>query len=214
MDRQLSDRQKARFFDILDTAMKVLREDDALSTFKSLFEGPSRSEVESDSLATEYSFESNALPNADIKLFTSPDPLNYADDRHAIPVVPVSFQIRFFSSIYGVDRSALEKRLSLEPWWVDSDGIEHDGNSLPSLPPAIRLHAFRYRARELPTSRFPVNVEVFYIDPDKDDVEREPRLDEIRINRAYPYLTPEMRKQKRDEAAARAQNEYGNGASK
>lgn len=201
MNRHLSNHEEVRLFDILDAAMKILREDEKFTPSNSIFGKVLRAEIEPDSLVTEYRFDSDALPNADIRFFTSPDPLNYADDRSAVPVVPASFQIRFYSSVFGVDRLSLAKRLSLESYWVDSDGVKHNGNSMPSLPPAVRLHAYRYRARELSTGRFPVNVEVFYIDPAEDDVDREPRLDEIRIKRAYPYLTAEMRKRKRMEAA-------------
>ncbi len=101
--------------------------------------------------------------------------------------------------IDGIDRHELENLLSLENYWIDGEGGRHEGNSLPSFPPLLRQHVYRYRAKEQVTSRFPVDVEFFYFEPKDGDVNREPRLDAIRITRSYPYLTPEMRKKKREE---------------
>ncbi|MBN3853296.1 hypothetical protein G3N59_07905 [Paraburkholderia sp. Ac-20340] len=208
VNRHLSVSEANAFFDIVEAAMKLLRDDNA-DEANAAFGARYASEGEAGAPGYRYLYKSLALPQADIELYTGADPLDYSDDRSSVAVVPLSFRLRFKASIYGIDRNILMQRLALESYWVDSDDIRHHGNSLPSFPPTPQLHTYRYRAREILESRFPVDVELYFIDPLNGDSNQDSRLDEVLIYRAYPFLTPAMRKQKRDEAAARANAAYG-----
>ncbi len=116
-------------------------------------------------------------------------------------------------SLPDISPSMLKKHLDLADYWIDSHGEKKQGNDMGSgLPPAVRLHNYRFRANAHSGSRFPVDVDAAYIEPSRDALTpAQPRIIDLIIRRAYPYLTPEMRKQKRDDAAARARAAYGNG---
>lgn len=199
LNSNITDEQKKLFFRMLDKVMFFLRDDQPFVFDKSGLGVVGGIESWKDDSGKRYSYNSDSLPDANILFSTTSDPMNYDDDRLAVPAVPDSFYFQFFSSKYGLDRQTLEKNLALESYWVDEKGEKHEGNSLPSFPPALRLHVFRYRAKELATSRFSVDVELFYFEPKDGEEKWEQRLDAVRIERAYPYLTPEMRKQKREE---------------
>lgn len=199
MSKGLTGAQKDALFIILNDAMGIFRDDKPF-----IFDATSFGVVEQiDSASGEYwmkySYNTGSISTATIQITTTPDPLDLSDDRSSVPVVPNSFTLQFFSMADGVERQELEKRLSLETYWIDGEGERHDGNSLPSFPPLLRQHVYRYRAKTLATSRFPVDVEFFYFDPKRGDENREPSLHAIRIARDYPYFTPEMRKRKREE---------------
>jgi hypothetical protein len=197
--KSLTNAQKKNLFVLLDCAMKIflgdslfVYDDVSFGDLKDTFSMPG-------AYWKQYSYHSNALPMIDIQVETEPDPMNFSDDWASVPVVPVSFYLQFYSSVYGVDRRELEGHLALEAYWIDGEGGRHEGNSLPSFPPLLRQHVYRYRAKEQAASRFPVDVEFFYFEPKDGDENREPRLDAIKITRSYPYITPEMRKKKREE---------------
>ncbi|WP_321955063.1 hypothetical protein [Paraburkholderia bannensis] len=203
MDRNLSSAQRARFFLAIDEAMAILRDGKPFDDDKEKFGSIRRVESMTDDSGKRYYYNNDFLPDATIRMVTESDPLNYKDDRLAIPPVPSSFYLQLVSSVYGMDRAELEKRLSLESYWIDENGEQHNRNSLPSFPPAILLHVYRYRAKALASSHFPVDVELFYFDPKDGDEKREPALFAVSIRRAYPYLTPEMRKNKREAQQSR-----------
>lgn len=199
MVNSLSSVQKERLFLVIDEAMVILRDGQPFDYEKTKFGAIKSVESMTDDSGKRYYYTDNLLPDAMIRLVTKSDPPNLVDDRLSISPVPSSFFIQFATSISGVDRDELEKRLSVESYWIDEKGERHDKIRLPSFPPALLLHVYRYRARELATSHFPVDVELFYFDPRDGDEKREPALFAISIRRASPYLTPEMRKKKREE---------------
>ncbi|WP_321886936.1 hypothetical protein [Paraburkholderia bannensis] len=203
MYRNLSSAQTERFFLAIDEAMAILRDGKPFDDDKAKFGSIRRVESMTDDSGKRYYYNNDFLPDVMIRLATESDPLNYKDDRLAIPPVPSSFYLQFVSSIYGIDRAELEKRLSLESYWIDENGERHNRNSLPSFPPAISLHVYRYRAKELASSHFPVDVELFYFDPKDGDEKRESALFAVSIRRDYPYLTPEMRKKNREAQQSR-----------
>ncbi|WP_321878000.1 hypothetical protein [Paraburkholderia bannensis] len=203
LDRNLSGAQVERFFLAIDEAMAILRDGKPFDDDKAKFGSIRRVESMTDDSGKRYYYNNDFLLDATIRMVTESDPFNYKDDRLAIPPVPSSFYLQFVSSVYGMDRAELEKRLSLESYWIDENGERHNRNSLPSFPPAISLHVYRYRAKELALSHFPVDVELFYFDPKDGDEKRESALFAVSIRRDYPYLTPEMRKTKREAQQSR-----------
>ncbi|WP_183729464.1 MULTISPECIES: hypothetical protein [Paraburkholderia] len=198
--KSLTNAQKKDLFVMLDCAMKIFRGDSqfvydeiGFGDLKDIYSMPG-------AYWKQYHYYSSALPMMNIQVVTEPDPTNFSDDWALVPLVPVSFYLQFYSSVYGVDRRELEGHLALEAYWIDGEGGRHEGNSLPSFPPLLRQHVYRYRAKEQATSsRFPVDVDFFYFEPKDGDENREPSLYAIKITRSYPYITPEMRKKKREE---------------
>ncbi|WP_232437797.1 hypothetical protein [Burkholderia ubonensis] len=69
------------------------------------------------------------------------------------------------------------------------------------------LQSFRYRSKDIPGSKFPVDVELFYANPV--DGSFPPKLSEITITRAYKILTAEERKQRRLEQQQAKRQKYG-----
>ncbi|PAJ86473.1 hypothetical protein DF011_25590 [Burkholderia ubonensis] len=98
--------------------------------------------------------------------------------------------------------------LQLEDFWVDSDGNREYGNEMMGrTPDAPNLQAFRYRSKDIPGSKFPVDVEFLYANPLDGSFPQ--KLSEITIRRAYTILTPEERKQRRLEKRHAKQQKYG-----
>lgn len=210
MDKTLTAAQQEDFLGLLDTVMGVLRDDAPLPPLDSMFRLGTIDIRDPQTGYVRYSFLSSGFPGGQIFFTTVADPLNYSEDRTKVPVVPESFDLMFSNSVIGIDRKTLEQRLKLADYWVDDDGNRHEGNSQMPIPPAIRLHNYRYRAIEQSQSRFAVDVELFYIDPPKDDPSQPQILDGVKISRSYPYLTPDMRKQRREEKEQRVRDMYGN----
>jgi len=202
MSSQFSDEQMKQLCQLLVHVMGILRDDLPFVSTEPIFGSRIFKDVKSEQSWGRYIYTIPELADAQFSIETTSDPLNYSEDRSKVPIVPVSFSLTFGSSKGGIERHALEKLLSLEDFWVDSTGQKQQGNSILSLPPAIRLHTYRYRARALPGSRFPVDVDIFYIDPRSSDPGGAQTLDGFNMARSYRYLTPEMRKQKRDEQKA------------
>jgi hypothetical protein len=200
LDRNLTTEQKKTMLLMLDNVMAILRDDQPFVFDKTGLGMVGGVDSWKDDSGKRYSYNTDSLPDANILLSTMSDPENYGDDRISVPAVPDYFYLQFFSSRCGLDRQTLERHLALEPYWIDAVGEKHDGNALMPLPPSLRQRIYRYRAKAKATSRFPVDVEFFYFEPKDGDENREPSLDAIKITRVYPYLTPEMRKKKRDEA--------------
>ena len=69
---------------------------------------------------------------------------------------------------------------------------------------------YRYRAKEHLTTRVPVDVELDYIDPERNDPSGVQELSRIVISRAYKNMMPEERMQKREEKEQRGRDLYGN----
>ncbi|WP_232428368.1 hypothetical protein [Burkholderia ubonensis] len=99
--------------------------------------------------------------------------------------------------------------LQLEDYWVNSRGERCHGNEIMGrTPDAPNAQTFRYRAKDIPGSKFPVDVELFYANPLDGSFPQ--MLGEIRISRAYKILTPEERKQRRlEERQAKRQKIRG-----
>jgi hypothetical protein len=199
MDSHISNEQRKKLYAMLDKVMGIFRDNEPFFQNESAFGIMKRMVSSFDDSGRQYLYKCESIPPASVEFVTVSDPLNFADDRSQIPAVPQSFRIMFRHLVYGLDRAELERRLSLESFWVDSDGLKHDGNSLQSFPPSLQLHVYRYRAKQLVGSHFPVDVELSFFDTRSEGIIKDPILDAITIVRSYPYITPEMRKRKREE---------------
>ena len=156
-----------------------------------------------------YSFRNSALPDAKVDLSTWTDPLDYSDDRTRVRAVPAAFELWLYNALAGVNRRVLEQRLDLATYRMNGD-VRREGNDLgPGLPPAELRHRYRYRANAGEHGRFPVDVELTFLDPPPNDPSGKVWLDRITIDRDYPYLTPAMRKKKREEQNQKKRQTYG-----
>jgi hypothetical protein len=141
-------------------------------------------------VGTEYSFENPAFPLAYITLFVEADPLDQTADRTKAKRVPTVFTIRFSPLMDGITRSTLEDLLPLDiGYWVDRHGNRRPGNDMGAIPPQVLLHHYRYRALNQSTSRFPVNVQLAFGDPDPHDLtenaRKTPVLMDVILTRDY-----------------------------
>lgn len=188
--------------DMLDQGMAVLRGDKRINPSEPVFgEIHSATHIPSDP-GIDYVYRPTGLPGVDVAFVTTSDPLDYSEDRANVTLVPSTFEMEFTSSRVRVDidPAILKQRLDLADYWVDADGNRRSGNDLGAgLPQYPLLHTYRYRANDGIDGRFPVDVELTYGDADPADPTDTRVLLAVVMRRNYPYLTPEMRKQKREE---------------
>jgi len=203
MSDDITPSQERALLRLLDKVMEVMRDDRPFNPDDPAFGTLASSEFHMpEGGGKQYVFTN--------RLSTRPDPLDYSDDRLEVRVVPVSFELWFHDALAGVSRRVLEQRLDLAAYWIDSDGIRNKKNDMgPGPPPANLLHSYRYRANAGEIGRFPVDVELFFLDPAPNDPSGKVRLDAITISRDYPYLTPAMRKKKREEQNQKKPQTYG-----
>lgn len=191
--------QREAIFKLLDEAMVVLRDNKPFNPDSAVIGKIMLMETEHGYPGGIYYFRNEALHPARIVFSTGADPLDYSEDRMKAPVVPAHFEIFFTASLPIIDRSLLERRLDLSDYWIDH-GVKRQGNDMGrGYAPQNRIHAYRYRANNHANTRVPVDVELDYIDPEHDDPSSVQELSRIVIDRAYPILTPEQRKQKHEE---------------
>ena len=211
MSDDITPSQERALLRLLDKVMEVMRDDRPFNPDDPAFGTLASSEFHMpEGGGKQYVFTNRAFPEVRMSLSTRPDPLDYSDDRLEVRVVPVSFELWFHDALAGVSRRVLEQRLDLAAYWIDSDGIRNKKNDMgPGPPPANLLHSYRYRANAGEIGRFPVDVELFFLDPAPNDPSGKVRLDAITISRDYPYLTPAMRKKKREEQNQKKPQTYG-----
>jgi hypothetical protein len=149
---------------ILTTAMAILRDDQFFDPTQVIFGRNFATRPVLGSAGNEYSFENSILPATQITLQTKADCVAHIEK---IRVAPSAFTIWFSPLVTEITRSTLEDLLQLGVgYWIDRNGKRQPGNDMGTVPPHIRVHNYRYRALAQPTSRFPVNVEFTFIDPD------------------------------------------------
>ncbi|HEX7935149.1 MAG TPA: hypothetical protein VF573_19010 [Paraburkholderia sp.] len=201
MSNDITPSQEQALLRLLGKVMEVMRDDRPLDPDDPAFGTLESAEFFKPGEAGKtYSFRNNAFPDATVDLSTWTNPLDYSDDRTRVSAVPAYFHLRFQHPPSRVNRRLLEQRLDLADYWIGADGTREDGNDIGhSLPPFTREHRYRYRANVGEHGRFPVNVEFFFVDPAPDDPTGKIWLTQITIDRDYPYLTPAMRKKKREE---------------
>jgi hypothetical protein len=179
--------------------MAILRDDHPFDPAHTIFGLNFAAVPLSGSVGTEYSFENSVFPGTQITLFVAADPLDRSTDRTKAKRVPTAFTIRFSPLMDGIARSTLEDLFPLDiGYWIDGDGNRQPGNDMGTVPPHIRLHSYRYRASNQPSSRFPVDVDLAFGDPDPQDVtahaRKVPVLMDVLLTRDYSALKPKRHK--------------------
>ncbi|WP_155774619.1 hypothetical protein [Burkholderia stagnalis] len=110
--------------------------------------------------------------------------------------------------IAGLPDAEIKALLQLEDFWVDPDGNREYGNEIMTRTPyAPNEQSFRYRSKNVPGSKFPVNVDLAYANPLDGSFPQ--MLAEVMIKRAFTILTPEERKQRRLEERQAKRQKYG-----
>ncbi|MGF6859108.1 hypothetical protein [Paraburkholderia sp. CI3] len=195
----VTDAQRDMAFRILITAMAILRDDQPFNPVHTIFGSILAARRERGVVGvTEYSFVNPVLPDTQIIVVVVPDPLDPSADRTKIKQVVRRFTIRFNPLLTDINRSTLEDLLQVDiGYWIDGKGERRPGNDMGTVPPQIRLHHYRYRASNLPTSRFPVDVEFAFGDPGPKnpapDEPKTPVLMDVRLNRDYSALKRQHR---------------------
>ncbi|WP_321955061.1 hypothetical protein [Paraburkholderia bannensis] len=204
IDRALNQSEKNSLLNAIEEAMNILREDEGEYESNSAFGVLARRRNKCDpENCEEFIFKNKDIPDSDIWMETRNDPLNLSEDRVSVPPVPYEFVLRFVSSFSGISIDEIKQTIQVEDYWVTTRGEKKasppDGIS---LSPTGSVFSYRYRAKETPLSRFPVDVVVTYLGPSRTAPPGSARrLESIYLSRDYPYLTPEMRKKKREEMA-------------
>ncbi|APA85473.1 hypothetical protein BJG93_08835 [Paraburkholderia sprentiae WSM5005] len=199
MEPTVTDAQRDMAFRILTTAMAMLRDDQPFDPARTIFGRVLSAQPERGAVGvTEYSFENPVLPDTRIIVVVIPDPLDPSADRTKVKQVMLDFTIRFSPLLTDISRSTLEDLLQVDiGYWVDGNGERWPGNDMGATPPQIRLHSYRYRASNLPTSRFPVDVEFAFGDPDPQNPapgeSKMPVLMDVLLNRDYSALKRQHR---------------------
>lgn len=207
MHEQNTDEKHEAILSLLDEVMAIFRDDRLFNPQNPDFGQIRATEKLKRTVGVVYKYKNGVIRPLNLVLTEEADPLNYSEDRSMVPVVPSNFFLDFAVPVQGFTWTEIQKRLDLADYWIDTNGGKQEGNCFPASPPNEWITICRYRANARAHSRFPVNVTLGFFGPRKDGAYD---LDRVTISRAYPYLTPEMRKQKREEEKQGARDLYTN----
>ncbi|MPV65616.1 hypothetical protein [Burkholderia sp. BE17] len=203
-----ADEQRVMVRRILTTAMAVLRDDQPFDPKNIAFGRVFDSEEHYPEKGLLYSYANDVVPSATIQFSTGDDPEDYDSDRSKVKIVPAGLVVRLSPMLDGMPHTEIESLLKLERYWVDSNGVRHEGNEIAGrTPDAPNVQVYRYRAKATAESKFPVDVELFYVNPV--DGSSPSKLTDITIRRAYKFLAPEEREQRRLEQQQAKRQKYG-----
>ncbi|KVO19944.1 hypothetical protein [Burkholderia ubonensis] len=203
-----AEEQRAMVRSILKTAMAILRDDKSFDPGNTVLGRVYAAKPHLPAEGKLYRYVNPVLPDTRIEFSTGDDPEDFSADRSKVKIVPAGVTIRLSPMLADLPETEIKDLLQLEDYWVDSDGKREYGNEMivrtPDMP---NLQSFRYRSKDIPGSKFPVDVELFYANPL--DGSSPPMLTEIEISRAYKILTPAERKQRRLEERQAKRQKYG-----
>jgi hypothetical protein len=199
MHKYVTDTQGVAITNVLSHAMSILRGDKQFMVNDESIGNLISARRMGNFAAIEYVYENRNLPESEITLVAYADPANHTKDSAQVAMMPDSFKLYFYGVVSGIAESSLKTELDLADYWINSDGEQRRNDMLGGMPPAVRLHSYRYRANLSPGSRFPLDVEIFFVDPSDDDPSGTQELNSITIRRVYPTLTPGPCKQKLEE---------------
>ncbi|MBZ5792720.1 hypothetical protein K8353_21620 [Burkholderia contaminans] len=200
--------QRVMLRSILKTAMVILRDDASYHPENIVFGTNYTTWTHPPAKGFLYFYRNHALHATEIEFSTGDDPEDYSDDREKVKIVPAGLRMVLDSRIASLSDTEIKSLLQLEDYWVDGHGRREYGNQVGGhTPDSPNLEGFRYRSKDIPGSKFPVNVALFYVT--SPDGSSPPILDEVRIRRAYKILTPEERKQHRLEEQQAKRHKYG-----
>ncbi|WP_244105925.1 hypothetical protein [Burkholderia ambifaria] len=193
---------------ILKTAMAILRDDAPYDPKHIVFGTNYTTWTHHPAKGFLYKYKNRALRGTKIEFSTGDDPEDYSDNRDKVKIVPAGVRIVLDARAASLSDTEIKSLLQLEDYWVDGNERREYGNQVGGHTPSEpNLEGYRYRSKDVPGSKFPVDVSLFYvISPDGSSP---PFLDEVRISRAYKILTPEERKQRRLEEQQAKRQKYG-----
>ncbi|WP_241239220.1 hypothetical protein [Burkholderia stagnalis] len=203
-----ADEQRAMVRSMLKEAIAILRDDKPFDPEHSVFGRMYAAKPHLPAEGKLYRYANNTLPNARIEVSTGDDPDDFNDDRSKVKIVPGGVTIRLDPLLAGLSDVEIKSLLQLEDYWVDADGKREYGNEIKiRTPDAPNEQTFRYRSKDIPGSKFPVNVNLAFANPL--DRSFPQMLAEVRLSRAYRILTPEEREQRRREQQQAKRQKYG-----
>jgi hypothetical protein len=208
-EMQMTDEeQRVMLRTILKTAMAILRDDAPYDPEHIIFGTNYTTWTHPPAKGFLYKYKNRALRGTKIEFSTGDDPEDSSDDRDNVKIVPAGVRIVVDARVAYLPDTEIKSLLHLEDYWVDGEGNREYGNEMMVRDPKMpNLQSFRYRSEDISGSKFPVNVNLFYVNPP--DGSSPPMLDEVRISRAYKILTPEEREQRRLEEQQAKRHKYG-----
>ncbi|MET1536900.1 hypothetical protein, partial [Burkholderia sola] len=203
-----ADEQRAMVYRILKEAMAILRDDKPFNPSETIFGRVVDTESHARSEGRRYLYASRVSPSTTVAFSTFDDPDDYSADRSKVKIVPTGMIFRLSPMIAGLPDTEIKVLLQLADYWVNSDGNREYGNEMMGrTPDAPNLQVFRYRSKDIPGRKFPVDVELYYANPLDGSFHQ--KLSKIEMRRAYKILTPEERKQRRLEQQQTKRKKYG-----
>ncbi|CAM3470410.1 hypothetical protein [Burkholderia ubonensis] len=203
-----AEEQRARVLSTLKTAMAILRDDKPFDPSDIVFGRILDAETHHRSGGRRYLYASPISRSTTIAFSTFDDPEDYSADRSKVKIVPTGMVMRLRPMLAGILHTEIESLLQLDDYWIGPDNERISGNEvIPRSPQIPNQQEFHYRAKTISSSKFPVDVELFYANPV--DGSFPPELAEIQIRRAYKILPPEERKQRRLEQQQANRQKYG-----
>ncbi|WP_249190366.1 MULTISPECIES: hypothetical protein [unclassified Burkholderia] len=203
-----ADEQRAAVRSILKEVMEILRDDKPYDLHNMSVGKLFSTWTQESAKGALYRYANRALSSTTIELFTRTDPEDYSDDRSRVKIVSAEVIIHFSPMIADLPDTEIKALLRLEDFWIDSEGNREYGNEIRTRTPyAPNEQSFRYRSKNIPGSKFPVNVNLAYANPLDGSFPQ--MLSEVKIKRAYVILTPEERKQRRLEEQQAKRHKYG-----
>lgn len=193
---------------ILKTAMAILRDDAPYNPEYIVFGTNYTTWTHLPARGFVYKYKNRTLYGTKIEFSTGDDPADYSDNRDKVKIVPAGVRIVLDARVVNMPDTEIKSLLQLEDYWVDSHGNREYGNELRGrAPDAPNLQSFRYRSKDIPGSKFPVNVDLGYINPADGSLPQQLWI--VYIRRAYKILTPEEREQRRLEEQQVKRHKYG-----
>ncbi|WP_244122217.1 hypothetical protein [Burkholderia latens] len=193
---------------ILETAMAILRDDAPYDPQHIVFGTNYTTWTRPPAKGFLYKYAHCALRGTEIEFSTGEDPEDYSDNRDKVKIVPGEVRIVVDARVASLSDTEIKSLLQLEDYLVDSHENRYYGNELKGrTPDAPNLQSFRYRSKDILGSKFPIDVDLGYINPI--DGSSPQQLWIVDMRRAYKVLTPEERKQRRLEEQRAKRQKYG-----
>gem|GEM_PF-831776 len=200
--------QRVALRTILKTAMAILRDDAPYDPKNIIFGTNYTTWTHPPAKGFLYKYKNRALRGTKIEFSTGDDPEDYSEDRDKVKIVPAGVRIVVDARVANLPDTEIKSLLQLEDYWVDGDGNREYGNEIMGrTPDAPNLQSFRYRSKDVPGSKFPIDVDLGYINPVDGSFPQ--RLWIVEISRIYRILTPEEREQRRLEEQQAKRHKYG-----
>lgn len=207
-----ADEQRVLLRSFIKTAMMILRDDRPFDSKNNIFGINVQTWTLPPGKGLHFyykhpTFRASLLHSTVTEFLTRDDPGDYSDDRSNAKTVPDRMSIFPSPDVAGLPIEKIKSLLQLNNYWINFHGDRVIENKKRwRTPEAPDLQRFYYRSKDVPGSKFPVNVMIFYFNPK--DGSTPPMLSSISIERAYKILPPEERKQRRLEQQRANRQKY------